>query len=336
MITCVEQILHKFKIEYKSTKAGRELQFNCICPDHKDRNASAFINTASGLWHCFSCLKSGNMKTFVRIVSGDEIDWETIITPSEALKMKIGSIYKTSIDNILAYENDVDFIKTFQLESKNFVPATTNKKALTYLLDRGFTKETIKRFDLQFSLDGNYENRVIIPYYMDGQVIGMNSRFAGECSGKDRYRYFLNQTKFNAFLYNYDNIADNNYCILVEGPFDLMYMVQSGYKNVISTLNTNITPEHMEKIMNFKKVIFCFDNDEVTQAGQTAIMKHASTILEYVPDMPVFMVPLPNDTDPNDCSEEQLKECFSKLKRIKVKAKAKSLKEKLTSAASHG
>ena len=58
-----------------------------------------------------------------------------------------------------------------------------------------------------------------------------------------------------------------------------MYLVQCGYKNVISTLNTNISRKQLTKILNFKKIIFCFDNDEKTKAGQNAVLKHASDIL---------------------------------------------------------
>ena len=332
MKTVVEQILTKLGVDYKATQGGKELNFNCISPTHSDIHASANINTDSGLWHCFSCLKSGNLKTFVRIVSGDDIDWQTMVTPKDSLKMKIGSIYQSSVKNILTYENDLDFSNKYEQESSNFVPAETNKMALEYLTGnkRKLSIQTIKMFNLQFSLDGDYENRIIIPYRVDGKIIGMNSRFVGDCDFSKRYRYLLNESRFGSYLYNLDRAKHNKYCILVEGPFDLMYLVQCGYTNVISTLNTRMSHGHMESLFRFKKIIFCFDNDVRTQAGRKAVMKHANSILTMVPDMPVYMVQLPDNTDANDCDLTQLQAGFSNLKRIKMKDQSEKVIDRLS------
>ena len=320
MQNTVEQIFDKLNISYKSTSGGKELQFNCVCKDHADTHASAFINSATGLWHCFGCLKSGNLKTLVRIVSGGEIKWESLVTPKDSLKMKIGSIYKTSVGQILSYENDADFINAFLLESENFVPAEKSKRAYNYLTGekRKLTLKTIRQFKLMYARTGKYENRVIIPYSLNNKIIGMNSRFIGECDSSKRYRYLINEVRFENYIFNYENAIDNKYCILVEGPFDLMYLVQCGYKNVVSTLNTRLSNGHIQKLMKFKKIIFCFDNDERTQAGQKAVLKHAKNILEYIPDMLLYTVPLPTDTDANECEPDILGECFGKLQRLKM------------------
>lgn len=316
----VETILNKLNIPFKAVKNGAELQYRCICPDHHDTHASAFINTSTGLWHCFSCNTSGNLKTFVSIASGNAIDIKTFITESDTLKMKLAKIYKNSAKSILLYENDKSFEEKYNIEKQdNFIPALNNELAKDYLLHkRKLTKETVNNFHLQFAIYGQYENRIIIPYYDKGQIIGMNSRYIGECDSSYRYRYFLNNYKFESYLFNYENVKDNNYCILVEGPFDLMYLHQCGFKNVISTLNTRISIGHIKKLIKFKKIIFCFDNDEKTQAGQKAVLKHAETILKIVPNAKLFKVELPNDKDPNECSQEELHECFKHLKRLRI------------------
>jgi DNA primase len=234
--------------------------------------------------------------------------------------MKIGSIYKTSVGNILSYENDADFSKQYEIESENFIPAEKSKKAYAYLTGdkRKLKLETIRKFGLLYARTGKYENRIIIPYSLNGKIIGMNSRFVGDCDSSKRYRYLINESRFENYIFNYDKAIDDKYCILVEGPFDLMYLVQCGYKNVVSTLNTRMTNGHIEKLMKFKKIIFCFDNDERTQAGQKAVLKHATTILKHIPDMLLYTVPLPTDTDANECEPDILNECFGKLQRLKM------------------
>lgn len=316
----VETILTKLNIPYKSVKNGAELQYRCICPNHHDTHASAFINTNTGLWHCFSCNTSGNLKSFIRIVSGESVDVSKLITQTDTLKMKLASIYKKSAQSMLIYENDTDFEEHFNIEKNdNFIPAFKNELAKEYLgIKRKLTRKTVNDFNLQFAIYGKYENRIIIPYYDNGHVIGMNSRYIGDCDASYRYRYLINNYRFESYLYNYDNVVDNSYCILVEGPFDLMYMHQCGFKNVISTLNTRVSIGHIRKLVKFKKIIFCFDNDEKTQAGQKAVLKHAETILKILPKANIFKVELPNDKDPNECSPDELHECFRHLKRIRI------------------
>ena len=319
MISVVEQVLTKLKIDFKSRKNGLELQFRCINPKHHDRHASASINTKTGKWKCFSCLKGGNLKTLVKIVGGEDVEWETLVTPLDSVKMKIGAIYKDSSEQILSYENVADFTKTFEILSADFVSATSNIDSLRYLVKRRkLTKETIRHFGLKYCSTGQYAERIIIPYNDLGEPVGFNSRYIGDNQKTLRYLYFLNNEKFESFIFNYENVANYDYCILAEGPFDLMYLVQNGYKNVISTLNTNISRQQMMKILKFKKIIFCFDNDEISQAGQNAVLKHAETIFNYAPNMPIFKVELPVGKDPNECATDELKTAFGALKRIRM------------------
>lgn len=319
MISVVEQVLTKLKIDFKSRKNGLELQFRCINPHHNDRHASASINTKTGKWKCFSCLIGGNLKSLVKIVGGEDVEWEKLVTPTDSLKMKIGSIYKDSAEQMLSYENVADFTNTFKAITSDFIPATTDINSLRYLVKkRKLTKETIRRFNLKYCKSGQYAERIIIPYDYENEPIGFNSRYIGENTKTLRYLYFLNNEKFESFIFNFENVQSYDYCILAEGPFDLMYLVQNGYKNVISTLNTNISRQQMMKILKFKKIIFCFDNDEISQAGQNAVLKHAETIFNYAPNMPIFKVELPVGKDPNECATDELKTAFGALKRIRM------------------
>lgn len=316
----VETVLSKLNIPYKVIKGGRELQFRCICPNHNDRHASACISTESGLWHCFSCGESGNLRRFVNIAGGEDVDIKSFITPTDDLKMRLSKIYNESAKNMLIYENDNSFEEMFKTEIQdNFIPAYKNRESLKYLIHkRKLTLDTIKEFGLLYAVSGRYENRIIIPYYDNGRIVGMNSRYIGECESSYRYRYLVNSARFDSYLYNFNNVNSYKYCILVEGPFDLMYLHQCGFNNVISTLNTRITNGHLKRIMKFKRIIFCFDNDAETHAGQNAVIKHASTILSVAPEMDIYKVELPLGKDPNECSSEELIECFKHLKRIKI------------------
>lgn len=326
MESSVEFILNKFGVPYKATQGGRELNYNCISPTHRDRNASAFINSITGKWHCFSCLKSGNLQSFVKIVSGENINLRDLLNDKDIARFKINSIYTESVKKILSYEDTVEFKSTYAMVSENFIPAGRSLDALKYLIKkRKLTKETIRKFKLMFAPEGEFENRIVIPYVKNGDVVGINTRDIG--TSKLRYRYFINHIPFHDYIYNYENVVDFNYCILVEGPFDLMYMHQCGFKNVLSTLNTSINDEQISILSEFKKIIFCFDFDIETQAGQKAVLKHAENILSHIPDKPIYSVELPPGKDPDDCSYDELKLAFTKMKRIKLASPTSELND---------
>jgi len=94
-----------------------------------------------------------------------------------------------------------------------------------------------------------------------------------------------------------------------------MWMVQCGFKNVISTLTTRVDYEHIFNLTRFKNFIFCFDNDE-NEAGYNAVMKASEMIHTCLPDRNIMMMTLPPETDPNECSKEVLELSMKRLKRI--------------------
>lgn len=307
----VKAVFEKLEIDYKEHKGGDELQFKCVHPLHNDRNPSAFINTKTGKWLCFSCGRKGSLVTIIKLVKGQDVDVESFLSRAELLQMQINGIYKTSASNILRYDELLQFQETIDYEFTFFEPVKSNKEALSYLISRGISKDTINDFGLKFAPSGNYRNRIIIPYSKDGQIIGFNSRTIDK-NDHIRYLYYLNHDMFKGYIYNYDKIVNYDYCLLVEGPFDLMYSHSIGLKNVISTLNTNVSLEHIREIIKFKKIIFMFDNDINTNAGYKAVIK-ASQLINSIADKEIFYAELPEGKDPNSCSPSEIKHSLSNL-----------------------
>lgn len=321
-MTIVEQVLQKLNIEYTAHSRGQWLSFRCIHPKHNDRNASCNINVISGLWHCWSCPARGNLQMLVNMVDGT-LKLEDMVSEEDAVLLQIDSIYSKSMDRVMVYEKINDFKRDIEYIQRDFISALDNKDAREYLYNRNLNDETIREFNLMFAIRGEYKDRVIIPYYIDGEMIGFNSRHIGD---GHRYLYFVDKNRFNGFIYNLGNVESRDSVILVEGPFDLMYMWQCGFKNVISTLNTSMNNEHMNKIFEFDKIIFCFDNDPISKAGDKAVLQHSKEILKISRNKLLFKVSLPNDKDdetrkrdPNNCSIVELLQAFKNITRIKIK-----------------
>ncbi len=314
----VVTVFEKLGIEYKEHKAGTELQFKCVHPQHNDKNPSAFINTITGRWLCFSCGRKGSLLTIIKLVKGEDVDVGSFLSQTELLQMKIFGVYKQSVNNILKYDNILKFQESIEYESSFFIPLESNKEALDYVLKRGINLNTINQFGLKFASSGNYRNRIIIPYYKNEQLIGFNSRTI-DPNERIRYLYYLNQEAFKGFIYNINNIINYNYCIVVEGPFDLLYLHSIGIKNVISTLNTNVSFDHAKELIRFKKIVFMFDNDIESKAGYKAMIKASDIIYSITNNSKIFYAELPEGKDPNSCSIDEIKLSLSKIYKIESK-----------------
>lgn len=318
MLHAIEAVFEKLGIQGSLYKNGQEILFRC--PFHNDHRASMSMNTTTTQYHCFSCgAGGGSLKSFIEKLTGEKIDFRQFVKEEDELIAKINAIYKTSADNILCYENDADFQLRFNEEFTNFIPATKSEVAYSYLKDkRKLSDATIQAFRLKYAVRGDYESRVIIPYFSKTTLLGFNSRLIGADKAflKDlRYRYLINTAAFKGYIYNYENLVGNDYCILVEGPFDLMWMVQCGFKNVISTLTTRVDYEHIFNLTRFKNFIFCFDNDD-NNAGYNAVMKASEMIHNCLPDRNIMFMALPPGSDPNECSKETLEFSMKRLRRI--------------------
>lgn len=319
----IEAVLMKFGLDYKLISGGSKYLLKC--PFHHDTSASFTIRADTGLYGCFSCGTSGpDLKHFMKRMAGDKVDIRDFLTEKDEFDMKLNRIYTKSALKLIQYDSYIDFLQAYTFESQGFLPALKNEEARKYLLEeRKLSESIVKKFELKYCVSGRYEGRIIIPYKVKEKIIGFNSRLIGvdKSEGKEqRYRYLISLNEFEGFLYNFEDIDNKDYCILVEGPFDLMYLVQNGYKNVISTLNTRVSVEHLLKISEFKKIIFCFDNDK-NERGKQSMLKASQNILRILPDKPIFNVDLPKYKDPNECTPEELKVAFSHMKKIAEKKK---------------
>jgi DNA primase len=125
--------------------------FKGLCPFHGEKTASFVVTPARETWHCFGCGEGGDIFSFVMKRDG--------LTFPEALKRlaaKAGveisertsrdDAHKARLREVL--ENAIAFYHVVLTQSKAGAPA------LEYLHKRGFTDETIGKFQLGWAPDG--------------------------------------------------------------------------------------------------------------------------------------------------------------------------------------
>jgi len=159
-----------------------------------------------------------------------------------------------------------------------------------------------------------FRGRLIFPIEdVGGSVIAFGGRIIG--SGEPKYLntsespvyikgrnlYGLNRTK--------EDIRKKGYAILVEGYFDLITLWASGIRNVIATLGTALTRDHVDLMRRYTShVVAVFDPDE---AGKKALTRSIELFLSG--NMHAKGVVLPDGYDPDQYLRKHGKESFTQI-----------------------
>jgi len=271
------------------------------CPFHAEKTPSFKVDPATQLWHCFGCGLGGDAFGFV--MRTENVDFpdavrelaerahveihETAGGPAPGLRDRLTGACEAAAG---AYQRVL-------LKSQD--PGA--QKARAYLAERGFGSDVAKKFGLGYApgrgalvrelglagfseselVDANlalrsdsgqlrdrFYERIMFPIRdVQGRCVGFGGRALGAAEPK-----YLNTQETPAFhksrnLYNIDRarneIVRAGTAIVVEGYTDVIALVEAGVANVVATLGTALTREHMKLLGRFAKhVVYLFDGDE--------------------------------------------------------------------------
>ncbi|WP_071395800.1 DNA primase [Bacillus tuaregi] len=267
-------------------KQGRN--YTGLCPFHNENSPSFSVSVEKQVYHCFGCGAGGNVFSFLMQIEGLSFQ-EAAIKLAQNANIDLGmSISTLSKPNTLSDEAR-QMIEAHNLLRKFYHHLLVNTKegqhALEYLLERGFTSDSIDKFQIGYSLDswdfdvkfltnknfqptlmekagliikreqdGSYfdrfRNRIMFPIFdRNGETIAFSGRALGAQSPK-----YLNSPETAIFnkskiLYNYHlarpTMRKLQQAILFEGFADVIAADRSGVENGIATMGTSLTEEHV-------------------------------------------------------------------------------------------
>ncbi len=182
----------------------------------------------------------------------------------------------------------------------------------SWLINRAqnrFTNEQMLRVRVigQHETRGYYDNfvdRVIFPIRDDRErPVAFGGRvLPGADDSKGKYwnspdsDFFHKSNILYAFDHARQGIRRSGTALVVEGYTDCISCHQYGLNNVVATLGTALTEEHVKKIKRFgRRIVLVYDGD---RAGQDAAEKAVARILAQEVDLRVMM--LPEGEDPAD------------------------------------
>lgn len=174
--------------------------------------------------------------------------------------------------------------------------------------EEGSTEE--KRYD-------RFRDRVMFPIRnIKGECIG----FGGRVLGDEKPKY-LNSPETPVFskgreLYGLFEartaLREMGYVLVTEGYMDVVALAQLGFPNVVATLGTACTNEHVQKLFRFTdSVVFSFDGDS---AGRRAARKALDAALPFATDVrSIKFLFLPAEHDPDSFIRAHGKEAFARF-----------------------
>lgn len=248
-------------------------QGQCPHPKHKDSTPSFTVFTDTNTWTCFGCNQDNQYGTdciaFIQWITEGEYSW------TDALLCLANRANIPIPDD----ENQPKYDKNLRMANKYHKDLT--QEALDYLESRDITEKEIDKWNIGYDKE---TNRIVFPLYSRfNQVVGFNKRVLDyrTKSVNNKYINSKNSDIFNksTFLYGLHYIKPElKYIIITEGSMDVILATKYGLQNVVCTLGTSLSQQHVEIIKKMNKIpIIIYDGDD---KGRYATQKAANLFIE--------------------------------------------------------
>ncbi len=315
-----------------------------ICPFHDDHNPSLSISPEKQIYTCFVCGASGNVFNFV--MNYENISFSSAVLKVANLAGINIDIKQDNKEQIrdTKYDSYYKIFDIANKYYQNNLNSKYGTKALEYLKKRNITKDIIKEFEIGLSLNDNliskllsskgynlnsleelglcgikdkflydiFRNRIMFPLKDSlGNVVGFSGRiYNGENDSK-----YINSKESVVFkkgktLYNYKNALkeakEQKQIIIVEGFMDVIRLYTIGIKNVVATMGTAITKDHVSLIMKLSKnVVLLFDGDKAGEKATISAIDELSKV-----NIEPKIIRLEDNLDPDDYIIKKGKDAF--------------------------
>ena len=270
-----------------------------LCPFHHEKSPSFSVSQSKQMYHCFGCGVSGNVFTFVM-----EYENYTFREAVELLADRSGvKLPKMEYSKEAKAQADLRaaLLEINKMAANYFyyqLKQPQGQQGCQYLMGRGLTEQTIRRFGLgysnktsndlyQFLRSKGYEdsilketglvtieergardkfwNRVMFPIMdVNNRVIGFGGRemVYGEPKYLKSPETKLFDKSRNLYGLNYARLSREKFILLCEGYMDVIAMHQAGFTNAVASLGTAFTSQHAALLKRYTdQVVLTYDSD---------------------------------------------------------------------------
>ena len=314
-------------------KTGKN--FIGLCPFHADKKPSFTVSEEKQIFHCFGCGQGGNVFSFLIHYNnlsfpeavgflarkyGIEIPTRKMsATQKKELeeKERLFKINKEAADYFMGILSQPASGKRAReyLNKRQMTPEVTHRfmlgyapqswTALTqYFSRRGVPPNDLQKAGLVIAKNGRYydrfRDRIIFPIVdVHNVVLGFGGRCLDDSLPKylnspDTPVYHKSRTVYGLHVAK-EACRQSGSVFIVEGYFDLLALHCHGIQNVVATLGTALTRQHVRIMKGYaRQMILVFDSDE---AGIKAAERSLSLFLEEKIDTRILILPEGKDPD---------------------------------------
>ena len=334
----VEEVIGDF-VQLK--KSGSN--FKGLSPFSDERSPSFMVSPVKQIWKDFSSGKGGNAVTF--IMEHEHFTYpEAIKYLAKKYNIEIEETEQTDAQKEEANERESlylvnEYAKQY-FERVMFKTDQGQAIGLSYFKERGFTNETIKSFNLGYSLDewqgftndalkqgyqigflektgltivkpdkkfDRFKGRVMFPIHsMSGRILGFGGRIlkadkkAAKYMNSPESEVYHKSKILYGIFHAKQSIAKEDNCYLVEGYTDVIQFHQTGIKNTVASSGTALTPEQIRLINRLTNNITVLFDGDA--AGIRASIRGVDLILEQ--GMNVRVCGFPEGEDPDSFAKK--------------------------------
>lgn len=309
-----------------------------LCPFHNEKTPSFTVSPSKEIYKCFGCGRSGNSISFLMehekysyvealrwLAAKYNVEIEETETSPEIKQQQLLA------DSLYAINN---FAQKFFADVL-FNTDEGQDIGLSYLKQRGFREDIIKKFQIgfnpsardnfttaalasQFNIDylqksglitirdekpaDNYRGRIIFPVHnQSGKILGFGARLI---KNNDKAPKYINTPENE--IYVKSKILYGSYfarmaidkadeCLLVEGYTDVIALHQAGIENVVASGGTSLTPDQLRLVKKYTNNLTIIYDGDA--AGIKAALRGLDLALEE--GLNVNLVLIPDKEDPD-------------------------------------
>jgi DNA primase len=309
-----------------------------LCPFHDEKSPSFTVSPVKEIYKCFGCGRSGNTISFLmeheKYSYVEALRWlaakynvtieESSLSPETIIQHQVSD----SLFVINSFAQKYFSNNLFETEAGTDV-------GLSYLKERGFREEVLKKFQVGYCLENrnafakaaisnqfnqeyllktglvvsrndelldNYRGRIIFPVHnTTGKIIGFGARII---KSNDRAPKYINTPENEVYskskiLYGTwfarQAIDKNDECLLVEGYTDVVALHQSGIENVVASGGTSLTINHLRLVRKYTNNLTIIYDGD--NAGVKAALRGLDMALEEGLNVKLVLIPDKEDPD---------------------------------------
>ena len=259
------------------------------CPFHKDKTPSMYLHMDKGMYHCFSCNRSGNVYSLYRDITGRDLNKDLNI-PNDAF-----SNFSRAMNSDQFADEDYSTLGrdvAVEMEGPVF-PIREVPEAVSYLRRRGITFDVAEAMQMIVMPAGRingtfFKDRLLIPIYENSKLISVEGR---DLTGEQRTKVlYAKDTSVNS-LYEMDKLDPTLPIYVVEGLMDLAVLrTDPFFRNSTAIFGAGVTRRQLWLLDQYEELVLIPDNDK---AGRGTLKKLHEELTR-----PFYVLRLPPNKDP--------------------------------------